>query len=912
MPLNDAKPAKELHTLLVTKVQAPRARADLIDRPRLTRLAAKAADMRLTIIKAPAGFGKTSLARAWIEPLRSAGARVAWLALDIDDDEPGRFFYQLASALHTACEGVGESTMSLAAEASLVPVGAFVPMLINGLVDIDEEVCLFIDDYHVIADPAIHAAMSSFVENVSSQMHVVICTRAELALPVGRLRASNDVLEIDAAMLRFDLAETQAFVERACPALLETLSVKRLHAGTEGWAAALRISATTLAREAADTVGRQTLLTGASRPMSAYLEALLAHLPADTVLFMMRAAIVDELNAPLCAAISGCVEAQRMLESIAAQQVLLEPIDHEGRFFRFHRLMAEYLVQRLDVDRPGEAAQLHRLASKWYAANERWTDAVKHALLAGATEEAISLMGHCAKALVAKGDLLTLLGWQRQFPSELMQEQPRVSLAIAWGLALAMRFADAHLTLEAIETGLHDRSQTEMTRIRWECDAIRAVIAALEDKPLRALEIAQRCLAASTHEVWATNVLSNVIRLAHWKAGDLDALHATPWIPYSGEGDRRHMFNAVYRVCLLGHVEMQQMHFALAQRHFTNAMTLAAQGAGPHSISAALCVPMIGHIRYEQNDIDGAEAIVIDHMPVIERAVLLDSVLFAYRMLVRIAFLRHHLPHAYALLDRAQAIGHSRKWSRLVAGALVERTRLYLAEARIVEAAGCVSQLDTLARASADAESEVSYETQTYRALGTAYLALARNQTAPAIAVLREALSDVERRNNDYLALRLNIVLALASFEGGQRDHAIERFSELLSFAQASGIYRSIVDQGPTLVPLLQACRNVVRDGAQTPDGLAYVDRLLGALRSGGDVADDAMRAPVREALSTRERRIVALIAQGQSNKEIARTLGIGPETVKSHVKSIFVKLDVDKRAHAVVRAQALGLVVDA
>ena len=311
-------------------------------------------------------------------------------------------------------------------------------------------------------------------------------------------------------------------------------------------------------------------------------------------------------------------------------------------------------------------------------------------------------------------------------------------------------------------------------------------------------------------------------------------------------------------------------------------------------------------IWYEQGRLDEAEALLVDLMPLIDLAVLLDSTLIAYRVLVRIAIARSDAERAYALLDQAQALGYARRWDRLIAGVLVERGRLYLAEGRVTEASACVVQLDQLADAHCPAEHAVSPEIETYRAIAAAWVAMARNQTEEALEALTSALQGVENRHGDYLALRLRTVIALIWLRANNQTRAVEIFREVLS--ANSGIYRSILDQGPEIGPLLQAVRDDTRSTPQTKDIVAYIDRLLDGWR--------ALYEPVtprrdmeREPLSARERSIVELIAQGQSNKEIARTLGIAPETVKTHVKNVFVKLDVDKRAHAVARAQALGLV---
>ena len=897
--------------LLATKLVPPRLPSGLIERPRLIELTAQAENKRLIVIKAPAGFGKTSLALVWLDRLKASGAHVAWLSLDPDDDEPARFLHYLAQALRHACGGVGASAIGLTAEASLVPAQSIVATLINELLEVDDEVYLFLDDYHLICLPVIHEVVAFFIEHMPSHVHLVVCTRDDSALPLARLRASNELLEIDAAALRFNFDETQYFIERECPGMGPS-TVKSLYASTEGWAAALRISASVLARADPARGAGAGAPSGASRPFAAYLEDMLKHLPAQKVDFMLRTSILDRLSASLCEAVTGVEDSQGMLEAIAARQLLLEPMDVEGRAFRYHHLMRDYLCQRLETQYRNEVADVHRRAYQWYAQQEQWTDAVRHAIAAGATDEAIALMGRCAMSLVTKGDLLTLLGWQRQFPAHLMRGQLQVRLAIAWGMALALRFDDALTMLDALERDTAADTGPETARMRWECQAIHAVLAGLQDDPQRALPIAQACLDRPSEDAWTTNVVSNVVRFAHWKAGRLEALYATPWIPYSIEDDQRNVFSSAYRLCLLGHAEMQQLHFVLAERYFIRSMHLAERYSGPQSISAALCAPMLAQIRYEQGRLDEAEALLLDLMPIVDAAVLLDSVLIAYRLLIRIAIVRSNSAHAYALLDHAQDLGHQRGWPRLIAAALVERTRLHISEGRMAEATACVYQLDGLAAREPHSSTPVSAEIDNYCALAAGCVAMAQSRTREAVDHLGDALRSVESRHGDYLALRLRTTLALAWMSAGQVGEAIETFGEVVKVAGPAGIYQSILDQGPSIGTLLQAMRDDTRGMAATPartkDTANYIERLCDGWRALYQPGNHAARDAEREALSTRESEIVGLIAQGQSNKEIARSLGIAPETVKSHVKSIFVKLEVDKRAHAVSRAQALGL----
>ncbi|MFL9906307.1 LuxR C-terminal-related transcriptional regulator [Paraburkholderia sp. RL17-337-BIB-A] len=911
-------PASGPHIFLATKVVLPRLPADLISRPRLVGLAERAASKRLTVIKAPAGFGKTSLALIWLERLRANGARVAWLSLDAEDDEPAHFLNSLAHALWHACGDVGAAAISLTADAAFVPPRAVVTTLINELLEVDDEVVLFLDDYHLISLPAVHQTMSFFIEKVPSHVHVVLCSRTDPSLPLARLRAGDDLLEVDAPALRFDFDETKRFVEHALPGVLNASHIETLFANTEGWAAALRISMSVLSRTEYQSSQEDIVPSGTSRPFAAYIEHMFERLPADMVEFMLRTSILDRLSAPLCEAITGQRTSQRMLDEIAEGRLLLQALDLDGQWFRYHHLMSEYLRAKLEAQHPDEVAELHCRACEWYGAQALWTEAVKHAIAAGSTDNAIRLMERCAMALVKKGDLLTLLGLQRRFPAGLAGAQVKVTLAIAWGMALAMHFDEALTMLDALENDTRSHTGKETEDIRWECQAIRSIVAGLKDHPERALAIAEPCLARPSADIWTTNVASNVVRFGHWKAGKLEALYATPWMSYSSEEHQRNLYSSVYRLCLLGHAEMQQLHFGLAERYFTESMRLAERHAGPDSISVALCAPMIGQIQYEQGQLDEAEKRVAGLMPVIDVAVLLDSVLIAYRLLIRIAAARSDMRQAYALLDRAQALGCARQWERLTAAALAERIRLYVAEDRLMEAAACLTQLDQLARSGSHPSRSIALEIENYRALAAASVAAAQHRTEEAAAVLSAALQSAERRHGDFLAIRLRTMLALVWLAADERARAIEVFRDVLKVAAPAGVYQSILDVGPDVGALLRVVCEDVRQTAHTAhtahavqanEVISYIDHLLDGWRILYQPGGNRQRDTERGSLSSREREIVDLIARGLSNKEIANTLGIGAETVKSHVKSIFMKLGVDRRTQAVARVRDLGLV---
>ena len=906
-PLKSSTGGGKQLPFLATKVVPPRC-PGLIERPRLLGLTPQLAAKRLAVLKAPAGFGKTSLAVSWFQRLQESGNAVAWLTIDPDDDEPAAFLFYVAHALQQACEGVGAAAIDLVRESFLINPRAIISTLMNDLADVDDEVYLILEDYHWLANPAIHEALAFFLKRAPSHCHVVLTTRTEPPLPLASLRAQNQLLEIDASAFRFDLQETRAFLETEKPGTLVPSDVRLLHEKTEGWPAALRIAASTSIELRQDFRQYVRNLSGTQRTISAYLGELLDGLPRELVQFMLRTAIVDRLCAPLCEHVTGTSSSRELLASIEKRQLLLMPLDQEGRWYRYHPLLAEYLTERLEAELGNEIPGLHQRAALWYASEELWTDAVQHAIAAGDSVRALSWIKNCAMPLVKQGDLFTLLGWQRLFPDALMRSQPELRLAIAWGMALAMRFDEALDLADEIERDIRVDDSHDSEALRCECKVIRSVAITLRDDTEAALPIAQDCLSRST-DPWTANVASNVMRLGYLKNGDLKRFYATPWIPYSLDEDRRNVFASVYYRCIQGMAELQQLRIASADGYYLDGLRLAEQHVGPNSVAAALPASLIARIRYEQGRLDEAEAMLIDRMSFINAGTMLECVLSAYLVMSRIAAHRGNLERAHTLLESAESQGNARGWGRLSAGAMLERARLYFKEGRTGEGGGCLERLERVA-AQYQAPSHCAWsDIHRYVALGRAYLASAETRFDDAISILSGLQRELQAVQNLFVALGVETHLATVRFRAGRMTEALDSFGGIVAKLAPASFYHTILDQGAEIGPLLAAFQENAERTGSSPERMSYISNLTTAWRSRYQSEPQQARTPaIAESLSAREGAILKLIAEGQSNKEIARYLAIAPETVKSHVKHIFTKLNVEKRAQAVSRAQSLGL----
>src|ERR1700691_998884 len=349
---------------LATKIMPARPRG-FVARPRLLAMLSGLPAKRLGVIKAPAGFGKTSLAAAWAEQLEQEGCAVAWLTIDSDDDEATRFLFYLSQAVHHACPEVGTGAIELILENNLIDPPAILSSLINDLTEVEEDVYFFFEDYHWLSASRIHQTVAYFLKHAPSHCHVVLTTRTEPPLPLATLRAQNQLIEIDSVALRFDMQETQAFLDSTKPGALELADVQLLQRKTEGWPAALRIISSMGSQSGSGLKEYVHNLAGSQRPVAAYLTEMLDALPVEVVDFMLRTAILDRLSGPLCEAVTGSSSSRTILASLAQRQMLLTPLGNDGVWFRYHALLAAYLRQRLEADGDIEIPELHPGASLW-------------------------------------------------------------------------------------------------------------------------------------------------------------------------------------------------------------------------------------------------------------------------------------------------------------------------------------------------------------------------------------------------------------------------------------------------------------------------------------------------------------------------------------------------------------------
>ncbi len=883
---------------LVTKLQPPRRVRGVIARPRLHSLLVEGRGRLLTLVKAPPGSGKTTLALGWTDELAASGARVAWLSIDAEDDDPDRFPLYIGAALHKACPSIWNVSQNFP-NPLLRSVDYLSATLLNDIAAQQDEVFLFLDDYHLITSERIHQHISMLLRHAPENFHLVILGRGEPPLELAVLRARGEVLDIDSSALRFDVEETAQLVRKAGYVELAAEDLWVLSSVTEGWIAALRVVMLSL-REQRDTSTYLRRLSGLSKPITGLFAELLDHLPAELTEFMLRISVVERISGTLAEALTGRSDGQAMLDHIERQQLFLGALDPDDLWFAFHPLFREYLQRRLQGLLDAEIVTLHNRAANWYATRELWADAVKHALAAGESAQALDWINQCAMPLVESGDVLTLMAWERQLHAYVLKSPCRLRLALAWGLGLGMAIEEAGKLLSGVEADIELETGEEAEAIRVECRALRAMMVAFADESEKAGQIATECLQGGQLDGWVRNVLTTVVAASHLASCRWQSLYANPPLQRRPNESDRYLIASTYYLTLLAAAEFTQGHLDRAVDYLQEAMQAGTSSNDGVSIVSALIAGRLALVRYEQNRLDEAFKAYSAHWNAIAFVGSADCVIGSYRVAITQARLTGDVQRVRGILTEAERLFAARHLYRAEAAMLVERVRISVEDGRVAEAGGCLERLEALVASKVEQSRVWKLAIVRHAALAKAWVRMGEGRDRAAIEAIEPQLPILISLGNVVEQVRLNTTLALAYLRSGDENGARRIFTEACRLAAQSGAVRPIIDQPISAAPLL-----ALVEGHLPADILPLLSKLQSVLLR-VDAEQKENLSPTGEMLSPREQHILKLVADGNSNKEIARALGIAPETVKSHLKHVYAKLKVDNRAQAAARAQSL------
>jgi ATP/maltotriose-dependent transcriptional regulator MalT len=921
--------------ILATKLYIPPPRPNVVLRPRLNERLNAGLHRKLTLISAPAGFGKTTLVSAWVaartedrglrtetvtsslSPQSSAlSTQVAWLSLDEGENDPARFLAYLIAALQTIAPTIGAGVLGVLQSPQPAPTEAMLTALLNDITTIPDDFTLILDDYHVLDAKPVDDALTFLLEHLPPQMHLVIATREDPQLPLARLRARDQMTELRAADLRFTASEAAAFLKEVMGLSLTAADIAALEDRTEGWIAGLQLAALSM-RGREDIPGFIRAFAGDNRYIVDYLvEEVLQRQPEGVRNFLLQTAILDRLHGPLCDAVTGQVEGSERLEALERGNLFVVPLDDTRHWYRYHHLFAEVLAAHLRAEQPDLVAPLHRRASAWYEQHGSATDAIHHALAAQDFARAANLVELAVPAMRRSRQDATLLGWLKALPDEVLHCRPVLGVAYALVVLASGEFAGVENLLRSAERWLDttadsharpDAPAAEMVvvdeaafrRLPGTIALARAGLALARGDVPQTMTYAQQALDLAPGDDHLTRGgAAGFLGLAAWTSGDLEAAHRTYAEGMASLQQAGNIADAINGSITLAALRMAQGRLHEAMLTYEHALQLAtAQGEGILRGTADLYVGM-SELHHERNDLHAATQHLLRSKELSEHTGFPQN---RYRWHVAMARIREaqgDLAGALDLLDEAERLYMS-DFSPNVRPIAALKTRVWLAQGRLGDA------LDWAREQGLSACDDLSYGREfdhitLARLLLTQYtIDRADHFMREAIGLLHRLLQAAEAGERTGSVIEILVLLSLAHQAHGDIPDALVPLSRALTLAQPEGYVRMFVDEGPPMVVLLEAA-------AKHGTAPSYVRRLLAALGKAED------RTPVKqgviEPLSARELDVLRLLRTDLSGPEIARELMVSLHTLRTHTNNIYTKLGVNNRRAAVHRAEELDL----
>ena len=915
--------------LLDTKLYVPPPPRGLVPRSRLSERLDRGAASRLALVSAPAGFGKTTVLAAWLaarsaEPSgpdpASGRPVVAWVSLDPGDNQPATFWTYVVAALQTVAPGVGEQARVLLQAAPPASTGVVLTTLLNDLSSADVDVVLVLDDYHVIDSPEVHEGMAFLLDHAPPRLHVVVAGRADPALPLARLRARGELVEIRAADLRFTLEEAVAYLNGVMGLELAAADVVALEGRTEGWIAALQLAALSM-QGRGDVAEFIAGFAGDARYVVDYLvEEVLARQDADVQTFLLQTSVLDRISGPLCDAVTERGDGKAVLAALDRANLFLVPLDDRRRWYRYHHLFADVLRSRLLDEQPHLVPVLHRRASAWYEANGERAVAVDHALAAGDFDRAADLVELAAPSLRRLRQEGTLRRWMEAIPEAQFRARPVLSNGYVGSLMATgridgvepyLRNAERWLdTVPAGQRGPEDRPPDMVvvdeegfrTLPTWVA-VHRAGQALLHGDRAGCISHARRALdLAGADDHMGRAAASALIGLASWGEGDVAAAqagYAESWAYMQRAG---HIADILGLAVTLGDLHVVQGRLGDAMRTYEEALRLAAGQDGPVLRGTADMYVGMAALHRERNDLAAANELLLRSQELGEHLGLPQN---PHRWRVATARVREaegDLDAAADLLADADRV-YAGDFSPDVRPIPAMRARLSIARGRLDEARRWARERGLTS------EGEVSYLHE-FDHVTVARLLLAESRSEQegerrvsagrqALDLLQRLLQAAQDGGRAGTVLEILVLQALGQQARGDTVAALGPLERALTLAEPEDYVRIFTDEGPPMSALLSAA-------AQRGIATAYVRRLLAS--SSGTSPRPTAAAGMVEPLSDRELDVLRLLATDLGGPDIARELVLSLNTVRTHTKNIYTKLGVNNRRAAVRRATELGL----
>jgi LuxR family maltose regulon positive regulatory protein len=897
-------------SILATKLYIPPPRPKAVPRPRLVARLDERLHHKLTLISAPAGFGKTTLVSEWV-----AGCErpVAWLSLDEGDNDLTRFLTYLVAALQTVMADKGERLLAMLRSPQPPSIETMLTALLNEIAATPVKFILVLDDYHVLDAQPIDHALTFLLEHLPTQMHLVITTREDPQLPLARLRARGQLSELRATDLRFTPSEAAEFLNRVMALNLSADDIAALETRTEGWIAGLQMAALSM-QGRSDTASFIRAFTGSHHFVLDYLvEEVLQRQPEGVRGFLLQTAVLDKLNGSLCDAVTGREDGRGVLETLERGNLFVIPLDDRRQWYRYHHLFADVLQARLMEEWPGQVSALHRRASEWYERNGLPSEAIRHALAAEDFERAaalIELAGHMVEesSLTARW-----LGWVRALPDKLVHIRPVLSVRYAYALL-------GKGELEAAEARLTDAEQC-LERMNEQSGNPAADIVVVDEAQFRSLPatiaVARAYYAQTLGDVpgtvtYAQRVLdllpegeqlrrgqaTALLGMAYWASGDLEAANRT-FVHYTM--NLRAIGNipdAISTVCVVAEIGMALGRLREAVSTLEQFLQFVMEQGEPMPPDTADLHRGLSELYLEQGKLDAAAQHLLNSKKLGEQA---ELPVWRYRWCIAQAQLnetRGDLDGALDLLDEAERL-YIRTPLPDLHPLSAMKARIWVTQGRLAEAVGWAREQ------ALSVDDDLSYLHE-FEHITLARVLIARYRVDrenvcidEAIRLLDRLLEAAEEVGRIGSVIEILVMQALAHQAHDNPSLALTLLGGALSLAEPEGYVRIFVDEGQPMAALLQ---EVAQHGT-IPN---YASRLRAVFEKAG--ARTPITQLLSEPLSERELEVLRLLGTEMSGPEIARTLVVSLSTLRTHTQNIYGKLGVNHRRAAVRRAEELHL----
>lgn len=874
--------------MLRTKLRIPGSTPAVLPRARLTNQLHFRPNGRLTLLSAPAGFGKTTLVADWV---RQQDSPVAWLTLDEQDNDPVLFWRYLIASLQFVDERIGQRAQAALAAFANASLETAVTLLINDILDHTTQAAnltLVLDDFHWIHNAAIHQSFNFLLQHQPQQLHLLLLTRADPPLSLARLRVEGQLTELRAADLRLTPSEITAFFTEVLALAISEEGLALLAQKTEGWAAGLQLAALSLSQHGtAGTTHLVQLFAGVKQHVFAYLmEEVLSHQSSEVRQFLRQTAVLPQFCASLCTAVTGQANAAHLLQQITSNNLFITPLDDEGEWYCYHPLFAEMLRASLDEAMHREC---HQRAASWYAEHQLLQDAMRSALAAQDYDLMAALVTRTYKTLLAQALLVSLQKWLAALPPAYLS--PRLHLATAW----CRVYQSNEQELQQIIAHISEQQPQPDAAFRGEILTVQANYASLYGQPQQGIAYATQALPLIAPADTLTFAAAyQALGTAYRNLGQLDSALAAYVQARQHFTEMGNVFMAQLPLYRMIQIQIMQGRLHQAEQTYEAARQQAqADGSEPLMISGEI----FGHLSnlyWEWNDLDRAYAFACQEVKLAESGSVLLALVDGYLKLALVFDARGDEKEGRKALGLAAE-------TAVQLHSLPVLAQIALHQARHELTWGNSAAADIWARQYAT-QRHTKTTNLTPLLAQTADLLLARiwleqGHTAEALELLQEIIDPLEATGRIRLIAEANILQALAWAAQKEWAAARQAFINALTLAKQEGYIRLFVENGQAIVPLLTQVRHLFPE---------YISQLL---RTISPTPATAVATPqLLDPLTEREQEILNLIAQGHTNRQIASALFISVGTVKGHVNHIFGKLDVKNRTQALVQARQLDL----